>query len=456
VKDEQSISPVVVEETAGCANAIPAPLDILVLYDNTVSMMFHAKELKSAVRDLATGIKYFKDYNICFAPLVADATSSIKCQSYVTTMNPQVTGLEPIGISSVPINTFSSNDNQEKGIGRAFDMLSGNRVGKTQADGDPIFRGKSYSVIIVISNGDDTEYCSDGQGNYYSCDMNNWLNKYSKLISDNGLKQLRFISVVNYKTSSTCGSSIRNPGVRYKSFSQMLYDYQGINDDNRVDSDGVKFPDSYDLCVDNLSSIFSNIASTINQFKVGLTYHSWPLGDMTNKDPAKLVLKKSTGEILKNNNTSNGYTYNKTTAAQNIVECPAQVSPCPVEMVSGPFAKLYNSAKVTYPECLIVKKENFTRYYGYYVLADEPDLQQMKVYINGQLINPSSTDGWSYEGFAQSTYLLVVSPTNPVPAAVPTGSGNTFYRTGYVLKMHGSAIYQDGDKVEVAFKKSSK
>jgi hypothetical protein len=67
-----------------------------------------------------------------------------------------------------------------------------------------------------------------------------------------------------------------------------------------------------------------------------------------------------------------------------------------------------------------------------------PDISTMTVKKNGVLLQQSTSDGWQYVGYVE----------NQATSYFPT-SGNV--RSGYAIKLNGSARYQGTDKLEVNF-----
>jgi len=445
---------VVVEEIMGCSTFSPPPLDILLIYDNSSSLKFFKRDIKASLRELVTSIfDNYKDYNICITPLIADAGSAYQnsCQFRISSNN-VITSSPSVGVNDVDLDGAEVDFSQEKGISRTYNLIKNLRDPQSV---NGILRNKSYTVAILISNGDDTERFRSGI-NIMNDEL---LNEYKKKFLDltflnkdvsnqTSLSQLRFISLVNYTKTSGCSSMTRDPGARYRALSSSIYSGQGLSDDTQD-----PYPDSYNLCQSKMEDIFKTIGDSINKLKIGHTYNLWPLGSMLGKDPNKLkVLRSSTRQLIPND-PIDGYTYDPSLAKKNIRSFPG-IGVAPPEEYSGPFVVLNGSAELVYPDCLILKKEDYTKYYGYFVLPDEPKVDQMKIYINGKLIPKGGSDGWSYLGFQESTYLLVNSNLDDTPAPKPLENVDKYYRTGYVIKFSGQSVYTDGDKVGVYYKKA--
>jgi hypothetical protein len=74
----------------------------------------------------------------------------------------------------------------------------------------------------------------------------------------------------------------------------------------------------------------------------------------------------------------------------------------------------------------------------YLVMNSEPNLSTVKVFKNGQLLPQSSTNGWTYEGYSPSKALI----TLPIPMD---------YRTGYIIKLNGTAKLVGSDTATVEY-----
>ncbi len=494
----KQISPVQVKVEEKCSNFTPPPVDILLLTDNTGSVGFLNADLKGAISSIVSQAQNFFDYRIYVAPLVGNFTeTNFEKRSYQ--IIPRVPQNLPSSVNIVGVNElvspYSYNTNNEKGFQRAIDLIQVNshtsdlcheygwnldhigtsngklicldsscgedgfscstsgtsnfsyngvtyksventdyyRVWRDGEDNslygnDYVFRKGAHLAVILISNGDDNDNLYDYQGNPIGSYFNQRKSEFLQLRNNIEAPQIRFLSVVNH---SECGATVRDPGNRYKAMSVALLNDQGVSATGST-------PDSFDLCQNNLSTIFNSIAVEIENFKRGHTYNFWPLGSTLDFDPNKLVItKKPSGQVLANGDSNNGYTFLPTPEQnKNIRETPPVSQLIPAELESGYFVQLNGAAKVTYPECLVVRKTEFTKYFGYFVIQDrKPDPSSIQVFLDGVALPQSSTNGWEYVGFQEGQNLLVESPQNPVPV-VPS---DEIY-TGYVIKFNGSAI----------------
>ena len=115
------------------------------------------------------------------------------------------------------------------------------------------------------------------------------------------------------------------------------------------------------------------------------------------------------------------------------------------EPVSGLVIKLNGSAKLSYPDCIKAKTRTPTEYFGFVALPREPQVGTIKIEINGKTLASSSENGWTYLGYRDSKNIKVGGPEN-----VATTPG--LFKSGYFIKMHGSAVFSNGDKINVYYK----
>jgi hypothetical protein len=446
-KSTVAVEPVKIEEIAGCARYSPPPLDILLLVDNSSSQNFFTGSLSSLVSSIIQKSLPFRDYRIYIAPLIApDNETEAQKQSYQLVSNdcrpgenvgPLVLCAPPSALQMPSVNTSTPG---ELGFRRVQSLLVANSS-QNSLNPKPVFRDKSYKLVMVLSNGDDTDKSFDGSGNTLDTgQFESYFNSFIGFKNVTQTLQFRFISVVNFQQ---CGSVVKQPGLRYQEMSKRLYQAQGINDTPGA------YPDSYDLCSNDLATLFRRVAGTIDNFKVGHTYNYWPIGSMNGVDPTKLeAIKSPSGQKLTYGDTQNGFQYVGYQTNRNIRESPVESNLIPKEIYNDHFIQLFGNGKVTFPECLVVRKAGYAKYYGFIVIPDEPDLNFLVVKINGQEISPGAPNGWEYIGYKSSTNVLVKSPTNLTP--VLPG----IFKTGYVIKLYGNAIYQDGASIEVVYKKA--
>jgi hypothetical protein len=440
------VDPIKVDVEQSCSNYSPPPVDILLLVDNSGSIAFLKRDLRSALVGLVQEVSKLTDYRIYIAPLmpVGTETDGMKRNFQVITSDPTNLPLsaQVVGVNNANLDFAVVNTGQERGFDRALDLLQLNS--NMTVSGNTVFRKKAFTMVVTLSNGDDNKRCTDAYGNWFYCNFETYKQSFLSIKSSLASLQLRYISVVNFEK---CGSTIDQPGVSYRYMSKLLYDAQGL-------SGGGANYDSYNLCKEDLSKIFKNLKSTIDSFKQGHTYSAWPVKIATSSsqldfDPNKLEIKKKTknGMVVVNKSATNGFTYTGFKSNFNIREYPVVSQTHPAETYTGFFVQLNGDGKTTYPDCLVVRREDFDKFYGYIVLSNEPDVSTLKIVIDGKTIPKGGANGWTYVGFKESQNILVKSQTDD-SAKNPGG----IFKTGYTIKLSGDAIYNDGADVDVYYK----
>lgn len=445
-KRESSVtSPIAHYTSSKCANftLIKPPVDFLFLWDNSSSQLFVTPETKSALNNTINLIAAERfDYHIMLAPLIGTGTSN----SALVVEN--TNGLSSTVVSNlvVPqssaVSILDSMPSQagsgEEGLQRALDLISQN-----QSNG--IFRDNAYTIIVLMSNGDDikttTEGFYDGPATQsYITSIKNQLIS----VRDNQLhsKQFRFISLVAH---SACQTGFRN-NYSYKTMSKLIYETPYTNSiPSPTDQAGDTSPDSYDICTTSFLHLFDGVNNSITAVLLKHKYQYWPitLNPSASFNPNKITVVKDNGQVLSENDP-NGFSYIGY-ATRN-----TRIEPTVGEPVTGHLIQLYGTGMVTYPECLIVNTESPVDYYGYVQMDNQPVESSINLIINGKEISQSTTNGWEYIGYKQNQNIKILSPAEPDTPGTPA-----LNQTGYFLKLHGSAIYSNGAVVEIVYDPSS-
>ena len=121
-----------------------------------------------------------------------------------------------------------------------------------------------------------------------------------------------------------------------------------------------------------------------------------------------------------------------------------RILPTAGEPKSGYFIQLNGSAQIAYPDCLVVKTQTPTEFYGHAVIPSQPEAPSIVVRIRGNNIPQSTTNGWSYEGYRENQNIKVNADGSP-------NTVSPLNRTGYFIKLNGTAIYASGDTIEVFY-----
>lgn len=463
-----------VETSASCSlsTLIRPKVDFLFLWDNSSSTLFINDQTKAALNNMVNKISSRFDYRVMHAPLLGSGNSN----TYVVSSDPidgNLNGVTRISQDSQGnmLNLYqpdSSFGSREHGFSRVIDLINSNKATRTIDNGQEkfsngVFREGAYTMIVLMSNGDDNEWdqewCSpcaasrrrllrDEKLNELMCMRGNYNPTQScpSGVRLNSL-QLRFFSVVAH---STCKPGYKT-GQSYKEFSQMAFSTPYTNSTNQQMISSSTTPDSYNICSMSFNSIFDDINSTLQEQVIAHKYDYWAVAPSNAPafDTSSIKVVKNTGEEffpVTQASGQDGFEYVGVRTNQN-----RRFEPTPGEPFSGHMIRLYGRARVTYPECMVVSTTSPVEYFGYVHLNTKPVESSIQLRINGVAINKSTTNGWelmksgSEPQFISNQNIKITSPTNFNPATP------AITRTGYFLRLSGSAIYSNGDVIDVTF-----
>ena len=418
------------------------PVDILYVIDNSGSTVAGSfQSIKAQIQNTVYNISNEFDYHVYFAPLNAGPSDSINGYPLIVSNPSSLPSTATVNITSVEnLNMFAqaSGNNEEYGFQRVKNIIDHNRS-------NGIFRNNSNTIVIMISNGDDTQSLINVGGNrvYDASVFNNSVlnfKKYTKKYAQSSsvsnpmnAESFRFLSLVAH---NSCNSW--TPGVRYKDMSKQLYDYQGFSDNNSA-------KDSVDLCSQNYTSLFSAVNNSIRSVIVGHKYDHWKISSSSasniQEDDITVHKVMSDGsQVAIPRSATDGFEYLGYRSNQN-----TRYEPDTGEPQTGLMIKLNGSARVAYPDCIIAKTRTPTEYFGYIVLPRDPDLSSMEIKIDGVKYNQSNANGWTYDGWKEAQNIKVGGPTGA--SVLPADN-----KTGYFIKLHGNAIYTNGQTISVYYK----
>lgn len=420
-------NPVEVFQNLTCANSstIKPPVDILYVVDNSLSSGYINATVKDQIRQTIQSISQEFDYRVMVAPLLPDGQSDT-FRPVITNNAASLSGsINVVSLEGLPFFAQPLGGNHEEGFKRTHDLISINRS-------NGIFRNQAHTLIVLVSNGDDKETESCGGGGYCFTDpvkMNTAVQRYTNLRVSLQAKQLRLFTLVAH-SSCQSGWTI---GQRYKTISQRVA--------NESNSPAISSTDSYDLCANNYS-IYAGVNSSIREIVVPHTYNRWQISSSTTSN---LIVQRV--DKLSATGQSTFIDPSQYTCCSSGT-LPTRILPTVGENQTGTFIDLSPSAHVTYPDCLVVKTNTPTEYYGYAVLPTQPRPETIVVRVRGSNVPQSSTNGWEYEGYR-------VSQNIKVNADGTANNTNPINRTGYFIKLNGAhpngAIYASGETLEVFY-----
>ena len=422
--------------TCSAMRFVKPPVDILFVVDNSGSTLQGSfQAIKEQIAATVSTISNEFDYHVYIAPLKASSGDNISNYPLIVS-NPQsldgpLTEYNLVKIEDINSSVFFSTahgGNTEQGFQRVYDLVNSNRSNK-------IFRTNANTITVMISNFDDTDTVNStgGQVTYNDTEFNNKKNQFISLKNNLSAKSLRFISLAPH---SSC-NGWRTFG-RYKKMSQEIYDLYGHGDDPT-------YKHARDLCSGNYATLFKSVNESIHHELVGHKYDHWKISSadessIQTNDIVVMKVSQDGSKVEIPSGTTNGFEY--LGYKQNI---NTRYAPDAGEPVTGLVIKLNGSARVNYPDCITAKTRTPTEYFGYAVMPREPQVGTIKVEINGKIIDNDSTNGWSYEGF---------QPSKNVKVPGPTGAPTTpeLLKSGYFIKLNGSAIITNGDDINVYYK----
>jgi len=429
-------------------------VDFLFLWDNTSSQVFVTNSTKAALANVISYISDRFDFHIMMAPLVPrvgapsyENTYLISSSTYGLDQSALNIRVEEANAPNLLNNFTTSSSSDEKGIQRSYDVINSNI-------NNGIFRRGAYTIVVVMSNGND--YKKDSNGFPDAVSTNQYIQQYKNLflnLRNNSLNsaQLRFISLVPHRDAC-------NPywirGNSYIEISKQLYSSPFPAGDPRkspFDQGSDPTPDSYDICSTEFYHLFDGINNSIQDTVISHKYNFWPISAVQSPltfDPNKIRVQKSNGDEffeVPGPQSGNGWRYAGYRTNQN-----TRFQPFPGEPFTGHMIELFGNAVITYPECLIITTQSPTYFYGYVALTSKPVLSSVQIRINGRTIPQSLIDGWEDVGFKPTQNLRIQGPNfpqDPYQEALPADSRTN----AYILKLHGTAIYKSGDAINVFY-----
>lgn len=435
------------------------PVDVLFVVDNSGSSLLPSfQQIKTQIANTVSTLSNEFDYHIYVAPLMpkaGDSLSQYPIVAYDQSGFP-TQALNFVQMSSLQMFEDASGNNVEYGFQRVQDLINGNRT-------NGIFRDNSNLVVVMISNGDDTQAVTTINGNIvvdpsvYAGVKTNLLKYTAKYAQNNyvpnamNAESFRFISLVAH---SNCTTGWKRGG-QYISMSNDIYDYM-----NYVDNNSAK--DTMDLCSGNYASLFNSINNSIHAVVVGHKYDHWKISSASassiqENDITVTRIKEDGTKVVIPTGAANGFEYlgyksnqNTRYAVMKDIDDDGILEeiPSPGEPATGLMIKLNGSARLQYPECIIAKTRTPTEYFGFIALPREPQVSTITVSKDGQSYSQNTTNGWSYVGWHDVKNIKVPGPTNAPITPV-------LNKSGYFIQLHGDAILTNGDDISVHYKPAS-
>jgi len=448
-----SINPVVTTSTQLCSQStlVSPKVDVLLLWDNSSSALFINSATKGSYNQLIQSVSEKFDYHILSAPLISTNSNSLYEASLVVKDSSSVSGTASSIVrtkdqASAALSFSTAAGSYEPGVDRATSIIEANRA-------NGIFRNDAYTIIVVMSNGDDTS-CEIATG-YSQCTSTDWSSrmqtKINKLLCLRGnvsgvdcsgtsalnSSMMRFINIAPL---TSCSSGLNKINTRYRKVAKTLYEtsytngWPTSNDNlNPFTSNGVPYPDNYDICSIDFNHIFDGVNTAIKQTLIKHVYEFWPVaGNSVSIDPETLRVVRDDGKVLTNrtgeSSPSNGFAFIGPQTAHYTRSLPTHGEP-----FTGQMIQLFGSQDndlIVYPRCLTVTYDAQKAQYGYiYLKNGEPSVPSIEVRINGQIVPQNATNGWDYMGLQYTSSLDSSLKIVDLPAGATSG---------YFIRLNGS------------------
>lgn len=462
-----------------CSNGelIRPKVDFLIVWDNSGSTNPISASVKKSLSDVIQTISTRFDYRIVTAPMLAPVSletlktnSALKLQDFNTfsliTNTPtdlKVDGnINPfnimVGFNEANIlNSDGIGSTGEKGFARVVYIVEELLLG-TQ-----IFRKGANTIIVVISNEDDDDFPSgtinSGQN---AGDISPHITTLSSVKSQLESRMFRFMTIVPH--TPICPpdrGTLTRVGTRYKKMSSHFLaqaQAQGADDDQ-----GQISQDSYDLCSINFSSIFSGINESIKGITFNFVYGFWKIdhADTTPIDPRDIIAYKVSdpGNIFPQlsapDPSANGFYLipgvQKVNSRIGRINKDTGIFQTDTgDEIEGRILQLFGSAQVVFPDCLAVITRSPREYFGYASADRNPNVDQLEVFINDQLIPRGGPNGWEFIGFQKSFNIKVKGPDNPSNPYAPADPPKL--ETGYIIKLNGTSIMTNNQNITLRYK----
>lgn len=419
---------------------IKPKVDVVYLVDNSGSATVIANGAKSAIVSTVDSLSSDFDYRVIVTPLLATANGNNEYQ--VMTNSSDLVGI-PSDIrrinSSSQFTFFQTpQPGSEKGLERTVSFLNAHR--------NSLLRKGSHLIVVLISNGRDQAVEDDtGTGNVQDTNLyNTHLTNLRALKASPYSHKLRLFSVT--AKTHLCQPGYWSANLSYAAMAKQLYAESGAGD-NSLNMD------SYDLCGDGLSSLFSGINNSIKQEVLNHSYRYWPITFAENNESISLpelkVIKISPNGTQTELPRTSAWVYEDRGSA---VSVNTRELPTVGEPVTGRhFVKFTNGNLITFPDCVLIQGISKTEYFGYVVIPQKPIESSIYIRVNGALI-PNSAWSLVKDGSGQpiqTTQNIKVDN----PSANPPGEANPpLIKTGFMVKINSANYYyKSGDNVEVNY-----
>jgi len=417
---------------------IKPAVDILYVVDNSSSNNWISGSVKTAIQNTIGSISNQFDYRVIGTPLLETAEGNEDYQVLAKDASslPASIASTKVVSSASQFNFFSNvvNGQDEAGLRRVQEFIAGH-----QSDG--LFRQGAYLFIVLVSNGRDTEVESYdlATSSTFQTPQNvtNFNNRKAALLNLKTYlqsQQLRLFSVTANTKCSPVRTGYWASPLSYAAMSKGLYDsHPGFPAKANADH--------YDLCSQSVvSSVFTDVNSTIQQIIIPHTYKYWPITStdgVIDTQAGKIKVYKSSPNSAPVELTT-GWSYLPNPGNQNTRILPSVGEPTN----RAHLIEFDSSHYVTYPDCISISTSSNIEYFGYISIPKIPILSSVVIKINGAQVPVS---GWAFMAAEGQQNINIKVAHNGYPNTPPV------MRQGYMLKLTSNYYYKSGDNVEVYY-----
>ena len=412
-----------------CSNftLIKPAVDFLFLWDNSSSQFFLSQESKNALNNMVTKISNDFNFRILMAPIVGSGQKYYLTNDIISAQN-NITRV-PSELAANTLNNFHvSGSSVEAGVQKSINLINLHK--------ESFFRNNAYLIVVLMSNEDDDSWQTD-TGTYDQTTGNS--TKKKNYIDDRvddfkAIKTALSASYVRFISLTKGNADV------YKEVSRRVHDYANLSSEQRSSSS-----DNYNIENGNFKHAFDSINKSIEKVLIKHKYDYWPVAGPSAPEIAVdeiTVLKNKTIPVPED--STNGFTYVGNRTNQN-----TRYLPTPGEPFTGKLIQLHGNARITYPDCLTIKTTTPKEYFGYIPLAARPVKASIKLAIDGKSINESKSNGWELLNntcgepiYYKNKNIQITSPTDDTPKSPGLN------KSGYMLKLYGSAIYTNSAEIK--------
>lgn len=422
------------QTTCSTYTLIKPKVDILYVVDNSTSTYYLADDIKTSIKNTVDSVSQQFDYRIIGTPLLSTSTTDYQVLTNSNDTLP-IPNKKVISSSELTFFTNTQPGSNEPGLARIVNFLDSNRLGT-----NPLFRQGAYHLVVLISNGRDTDV--EYQINVNGATAVNQSTYDARLASFKSLKtslnsrQLRLFAVTPQQYE--CKPGWLDSTKSYGQMAKDLYNYSGATDSSSYDV--------FNLCTSGITTVFASVNSSIKQIMIPHTYRYSPMTFAKATDTRNSFGDITVYKISNNVATqmpSSAWTYYENSSGGSLVTQEPPISGTGDPVTGKHFVRFTDGNLITYPDCVQIKSSSRTEYFKYVVIQKAMNTTLGgAVRVNGNAL-PSSA--WTYRGNLSNTNIKADYPNtgDQYPAVL---------KSGFMIEITDPQYYyKSGDTVDVSY-----